>query len=300
MYIITGATGNTGHRIAEALLKAGKPVTAIGRSAEKLSALVAQGAIAAVGDLEDSAFLTQTFRGATAVYALIPPHFATDDFRAYQGRVADAFVTALRANQVPNIVTLSSMGSHLPENNGVLNGLYYFEQQLNAIEGLNALHLRAGYFMENFFSSVGMVDMVNGLAGFPIKGDIPMAMAHTQDIATKAFQHLLALDFEGKLVEMVAGPRDYTLNEAASILGAAIGKPDLAWIFFPYDQARAAMIQNGLNPNLADLYIEFCQLANAGGLNEGFERNASNTTPTTLESFAVDFANAYRAQAVKA
>ncbi len=97
---------------------------------------------------------------------------------------------------------------------------------------------------------------------------------------------MLALDFEGKTVRFVAGPRDLTFDEVAQIVGQALGKPDLAWTAFPYDQARAGMIQSGLTPSLADNYVEFCQRVNDGGLMGDFERNADNTTPTTLEDFA--------------
>ncbi|MGH8592768.1 MAG: hypothetical protein ACREX9_20820 [Gammaproteobacteria bacterium] len=34
------------------------------------------------------------------------------------------------------------------------------------------------------------------------------------------------------------GPRDYTHREATSILGAAIGKPDLVYVEFSYEDFR--------------------------------------------------------------
>ncbi len=84
MYVITGATGNTGHLIAQALLDAGQAVRAVGRSTERLQPLVDRGAQAAVGDLHDADFLARAFAGATAVYAMVPPSFGAADFRAYQ------------------------------------------------------------------------------------------------------------------------------------------------------------------------------------------------------------------------
>lgn len=300
MYVITGASGNTGFRIAEALLSAGKSVTVVGRHADKLAPLVAKGATAAIGDLEDVAFLSRTLAGAKALYALIPPNFASPDFRAYQHRVADAFAEAIQDTGLKHVVVLSSIGAHLPEGNGVVQGLYYFEQKLSQIEGLNALYLRAGFFMENFLGSVGLVNVLNGLAGFPMKADLPMAMVHTQDIAAKATEKLLALDFTGKSVLDVAGPRDYTFTEAASIIGDAIGKPGLPWISFPYEQAHQAMMGNGLTKDLADLYIEFCQSANEGKLGGALQRNEANSTPTTLETFAHTFAAVYQSTAATA
>jgi uncharacterized protein YbjT (DUF2867 family) len=295
MYVITGATGNTGKRIAQQLINAGKPVTVVGRSSDHLKEFTDQGAQAAVGNLEDPAFLIEIFKGATAVYTLIPPNFTSNDFTAYQKQVADALTTAIRANHVPYVVALSSIGAQLPDQNGVIQGLSYLEKQLNAVDGLNVLHLRAGFFYQNLFSSVGLLKDTGLLGGFPIEGTKPLALVHTNDIADVAALHLLALDFEGKSVQFVAGPRDLTFDDVAQIIGHSIGKPDLGWTAFPYDQARAGMIQAGLQPSLADNYVEFCQRINDGSLMAGFERNAQNTTPTTLEEFAnQEFVLAYR------
>jgi hypothetical protein len=42
---------------------------------------------------------------------------------------------------------LSSYGAHVPQGTGPVTGLHTSEQKLNAIGGLNILHLRAAYFM---------------------------------------------------------------------------------------------------------------------------------------------------------
>lgn len=295
MYIITGASGNTGKLIAHQLLNAGKPVTVVGRSIEHLQELVDKGAQAAIGSLEDAGFLTKTFKSATAVYAMIPPNFVTDEFTAYQNRVADALTDAIRANGIPYVVSLSSFGAHLPDNSGVIKGMSYLERKLDAIDGLTTLHLRAGFFFHNLFSSIGLLKNAGLLAGFPVDGDKLLPMVHPNDIAEVAARHLLTLDFSGKNIRFVAGPRDVTFDEVAQVIGQALEKPDLTWTSFPYDQARAGMIQAGLQPSLADNYIEFCQRINDNNLTDGFERNAENTTPTTLEQFVdQEFVPAYQ------
>ena len=101
MYVIVGATGNTGKRISEALLAAGKQVTVISRDAEKVKDLVAKGAIAAIGDLHDVAFLTQTLKGAEAVYTLIPPKWDVQDWRAYQMQIATSLTLAIAQSNAP-------------------------------------------------------------------------------------------------------------------------------------------------------------------------------------------------------
>lgn len=284
MYVITGATGNTGKPIAESLLKAGKSVTVVGRSAEKLQFLADQGAKAAVGSLADAAFLTETFRGATAVYAMIPPESSAPDFRAYQNKIGNAIVEAAAQSGVHHMVTLSSFGAHSPES-GVVAGLYDFENAFKKLSGVNVLHLRAGFFMQNFFGSLGIIKGMGINGGFPINGDIKMPIVHTNDIADVAVKHLLALDFSGQTHTYVAGERDLTMIEATEIIGQAIGKPNLAWVTFPYDQAKGGMMQNGFSESLADAYVQFGKATNAGIMYDGYVRQPEHTTPTSLETF---------------
>ena len=81
MYVIMGATGNIGSKLANILLDKDEKVKLISRSAERLKPFVDQGAEAAVGDVSDVGFLTNVFQGAAAVFALIPPVYTTNNFR---------------------------------------------------------------------------------------------------------------------------------------------------------------------------------------------------------------------------
>src|SRR5260370_748893 len=120
MYVVTGATGNTGHIVAQKLLANGQKVRAIGRSADRLQAIAAEGAEPFIADLIDKQALTKAFTGARAVYAMVPPPSAyTQDYRAYQDRISDAIAAALTAAKVPYAVTLSSFGADKPGKTGL-------------------------------------------------------------------------------------------------------------------------------------------------------------------------------------
>lgn len=293
MYVITGATGHTGSKIAEALLAAGKPVTVVGRHADKLQAFVEKGAKAAVGDLEDADFLSQTFSGATAVYALIPPKWDVTDWRAYQDLVSKAFTKALKNSGVKYVVVLSSNGAQLPEGAGPVTGLHYFEEDLKTVPGLNILSLRAGYFMQNLLSNIGMIKGL-GFFGSSIRNDVKMVLVHTDDIAAVAIKRLLALDFNGFETQFVSGAADLTMDEVAPILGEAIGKPDLKYMTFSLEDGKNGMIQAGLPPVIAEGYTEMSNAINSGAFFNDYKRTPENTTPTTLEEFAKrEFAPAY-------
>ena len=64
MYVVMGATGNTGSVVAQRLLAQGKPVRVIVRSADKAATLAKQGAEIAVADMNDDRALAQALRGA--------------------------------------------------------------------------------------------------------------------------------------------------------------------------------------------------------------------------------------------
>jgi uncharacterized protein YbjT (DUF2867 family) len=292
MYVITGASGNTGKRIAENLLKAGKPVVAVSRNAEHIQSLVEMGAKAAIGDLTDTDFLTRTFTGATAVYAMIPPNATASDFRGYQNQVGTAIVTALKNSGVKSVVTLSSVGAHSPET-GVVAGLYDFEQQLKSLPEVNLLHLRPGFFMQNFLGNIGLIKGMGINGGFPIDGNLPVPMTHVHDIADVATEKLLGLTFtsHSHLYIYNASP---TMAEATQLLGKAIGKPELNWVTFPYDQAKTGMVQMGFSESLADGYVQFSKATNEGILGGDVANGPQQKTPITFEAFAQEFAAAYQ------
>ncbi len=84
MYVIMGATGNTGNIVARTLLGLSQKVRVIGRNAERLEPFAAEGAEPFVCDVNDAAALTAAFSGAKAVYAMIPPSMTSDDYRSDQ------------------------------------------------------------------------------------------------------------------------------------------------------------------------------------------------------------------------
>ena len=73
MYVILGATGNTGSIVANFLLSKGKKVRVVGRDSGRLQRFVDKGAEAFTADMSDATALTKAFSGARAAYLLLPP-----------------------------------------------------------------------------------------------------------------------------------------------------------------------------------------------------------------------------------
>jgi uncharacterized protein YbjT (DUF2867 family) len=300
MNVVMGATGNTGSVVAEKLLASGKKVRVIGHNADRLKKFTRQGAEPAVADASDTAALTKAFAGATAVYAMIPPNISSPDVRAYSQRVSDAIVSAIRTNGINHTVVLSTVGADKAEKTGPAVGLHNLEKNLEAIAGLNALFLRAGYFMENLLPQAGVIKSVGNMAG-PLKADLPLAMIATRDVGAAAAEALLKLNFSGKSSRELQGVRDVTYREATRIIGEAIGKPDLKYQQLPAAQLKPILMQMGMSQNMADLLLEMTDALNSGYMKALEPRSPENSTPTTLEQFVAEvFVPAYHGAAAHA
>lgn len=296
MYVVTGATGNTGSVVAKQLLAHGQKVRVLGRSAERLQPLANLGAEPFVADITDSATLVRAFTGAQAAYAMIPPDIGNPDPRGYQERVSDSVASALEKTGIKHAVVLSSVGADKPEKTGPVVGLHNLEQKLNRISGLNALYLRAAYFMENTLSQVGIIQGLGKTAG-PVRGDLKLPMIATSDIGAFAADALLKLSFSGKATRELLGQRDLDYNELTSTLGKAINKSDLKYVQLPDEQIRPALLQMGMSPKMADLLLEMTAALNSGHMRALEKRSPENTTPTPYEAFVEEeFTPAYRAR----
>jgi uncharacterized protein YbjT (DUF2867 family) len=296
MYIVLGASGNTGNVVAKTLLARGQKVRVVGRSAAHLQPLAAEGAEIFVGDVTDGVSLAKAFHQAESAYVMIPPNPTSNNFRGYQASVIDAIAGAVRSAGVKNVVSLSSFGADKPSGTGPVAGLHNLEQKLNQIDSANVLHLRAGYFMENTLPQAGAIRAMGSAVG-PLRADLKLPMIATRDIGAAAAEALLHLAFRGKQTHELQGHRDLTYNEATTIIGKAIGKPDLAYIHAPDDQLRGAMVQMGMSDNFVGQVLEMAGALNSGHMRALEPRTSRNTTPTPFEGFVAEsFVPAYQHQ----
>jgi uncharacterized protein YbjT (DUF2867 family) len=297
MYVITGATGNTGSVVAEKLLAAGEKVRVVARDPKRLERFTQKGAESFIADATDTGALANAFAGAKAVYAMIPPDIASADVRAFQESVSDALRAAIEKNGIKYAVVLSSYGADQSQGTGPVAGLHSLEKKLEGLSGLNVLFMRAGYFMENLLPQAGVIQSFGSMAG-PVKEGLPLPMIATRDIGAFAAEALLKLDFAGKSRHELQGARDVTYAEVAKIVGAAIGKADLTYRRVPALLLKPALKQSGMSSNMADLLLEMADALNSGHMKMREPRSAANTTPTSLETFTAEiFLPAYQGKA---
>jgi uncharacterized protein YbjT (DUF2867 family) len=291
-YVITGSLGHISKPIVEALVQANHQVTVITSKQENAQAIEALGAKAAIGSVEDAAFINNTFAGADGVYVMIPPSWATTNWLAYQQQVADNYVTAIAANNIKHVVQLSSIGAHMRKGAGPIDGLGYLEEQLGSLKNTNVLFLRPSYFFYNLFSQIDLVKNA-GIFGANYGGDEKLVLVDTNDIAAAASNALLHLNFTGHTIQYIASD-ERTTAEIAEVLGNAIGKPGTPWVLFTNEQSLQGMLGAGLPATIAEGYTQMGSSINAGLIQEDYWKNRPATLGNLkLEAFAEQFAAAY-------
>lgn len=281
--VVLGATGTVGSKISEILLNQGYQVTLIARHPEKLEKYRSLGAEIIAGDITDVQTLTSAFKNADSAFVLLPDNVKAENTRAYQRQVTGKLIEAIENSGIQYIVNMSSLGSHMHEGNGMMAGTGEQEVRLNQLNDVNVLHIRSAYFMENFLRTIGVVKKM-GFNATAADGDHSIPMVATEDVAKIAAGHLANLDFTGKSVHAVMGPRDYTYREFTSIIGKAIGNPELTYVQLPVEKVKQAFLGNGFSEDFANNLIEMGTAITTGFMNYQ-KRDDSTTTPTTAEEF---------------
>jgi len=293
VYVVFGATGHVGEVVARRIVETGRRVRVVARSAAGLAPLARAGAEPVVGNVEDPELVRRALDGAGAAFVLLPP-YAGPGIRAWQDRVAGLLADGLDAARVPYAVALSSIGAQHASGNGPIAGLHALEQRLERVPALSTLHLRPGYFFENYLGAIALVRSA-GMYGDAISADLRVQQIAAVDVGEAAARRLLALDWRGHEVQELHGERDLTMPEATRALGEAIAKPELAYVEFPYAEAQAALVAAGLPEELAASYVELARGLNEGRIRPTQPRSAATATPTPIEAWARDvFAPAYR------
>lgn len=292
--VILGATGKVGGKIADLLLNEGHHVKLIARSEDLKKRFGHTGAELIPGDITDADLLTAAFQGADSAFILLPPNFTAPNYRAFQRKVGDAVIEAIKTSGIKYVVNLSSAGAQLHEGNGIIAGLAEQEVKLNQLKDVNVMHLRAAYFLDNALLNINLIKNM-GVNGTTAATGHQIPMVATSDVALVAAKALANLDFQGKVVRPVLGTRNYSFNEITAIIGKSIGKPDLQLVQFPTEQAKAGMISQGISENVAEDIVNM-ETALQNGIMNYQLRTSENSSLTTAEDFIKDvFAPAYNA-----
>lgn len=293
-YVITGSLGHIGKPLAGLLIKAGHSVTVISSSKERIEAIESMGARAAIGTVEDTGFLTRTFRGSDGIFTMVPPNFSGSDWKAHISRIGENYATAIRASGVRHIVNLSSIGAHLLDKCGPVSGLHRVEQHLNALSDHYVRHLRAAYFYTNFLNSIDLIRK-NGFLSGNYGVNTLMVLVHPLDVADEAARELQDLSAIGRGYRYVASD-EKTTDEIAGILGKATGLTDLRWVDRTDQETFEEMVRVGIPEEIASNYTEMGASMRDGSMTDDyFSHRPVLAGWRRFETFAPEFAKAFAA-----
>jgi uncharacterized protein YbjT (DUF2867 family) len=258
MFVVLGASGNTGKVVAETLLRQKKKVRVVLHDAAKGKAWSEAGADVAVADVDEEVALERAFGGAEGAYVLLPPNFGSTNVRADNDRRASTIAAAVEAAGVPHVVLLSSVGAQQSEGTGPVLGLHDAETVFRRAKSA-VTFVRAAYFMENWGGSLYDVD--KGVLPSFLVVDKAISLVATRDIGTAAAR-LLAEGGSGKRVIELAGPREYTPRDVAAAVGRIVGKP-VGVQQAPEEAMAPALLGAGMNAEWARLFQELTHGLNA-------------------------------------
>lgn len=260
MYVITGASGHTGKVAASKLLRAGKQVRALVRSADKAKDLAALGAEVVTVDLNEPAGLERALAGATGLYLLSPPDMGAKDFLSERRALLESVVSVVAAARVPHVVFLSSIGAQQASGTGIIQSIRAGEQALRA-SGVPSTFVRPAYFVENWGSVLPVAKQDGVLPSF-LPAGFTMATVCTADIGSLVADALLDGPRGVRVLEL-AGPRDVTPNDVALAVSKVLSRP-IQLVEAPLDAVVPTFTSFGISSNIAGLYREMFEGMLAG------------------------------------
>jgi len=297
--IVTGSLGNISKPLTKELVQKGHQVTVISSNPERQKEIEALGASAAIGIMEDADFLTDTFKGADAVYVMetmggnsyFDPNL---DILAAINMIGNNYKQAIEQSGVKRVVHLSSIGAHTDKGNGLLAFHYNVENILKTLPSdVSITFMRPVGFYYNLLGFINTIK-TQGVIATNYGGDSKKPWVSPIDIAAAVTEEL-ATPFEGRKVRYVASD-EISCNELASLLGTAIGKPDLKWVVIPDEQLLNGMLSAGMNPKVAAGLVEMNASTNTGDLYEDYFRNKPTLGKVKLAEYAKEFAAVYNSK----
>ena len=215
MIAVTGATGQLGRLVIDALLKTvpANEIVAAVRNVAKAADLKAKGVQVRQADYSKPETLTSAFAGidklllisSSEVGQRAPQHEAVINAAKTAGVKLLAYTSILRADTSPLLLAEEHRATEA-----------YLKQS-----GLPTVLLRNGWYSENY--TMGVAAAVENKAVAGCANDGRLATASRQDYAEAAAKVLTTDNQAGKVYEL-AGDEAFTLTEFANTIGELTGK----------------------------------------------------------------------------
>jgi NAD(P)H dehydrogenase (quinone) len=254
--LVTGASGNLGKLVLNALLKGPKRnIIATSRNVEKLSEYKDKGITLRNADFANPDSLVAAFQGADRLLLI-----STDAVGSRVAQHKNAIDAAVKAG-VKHIIYTSLPQ---PENSpGIIAFEHHETEKLIRASGLGYTFLRNNLYADNFLQSAPTAIAMGALIG--TSGSGKTAYVTRQDCADTAAGALAASETENVVIE-VTGPEAVGYEKVASVLSELSNKK-IPYMDLPEADFKAALTKSGLPEAWADVYVAFDLSSRQGSLN---------------------------------
>lgn len=282
--VIAAASGNIGRRAAQKVVQAGVETILLTRQPEKLADLAAQGATVKPISSDDPQGLIEVTQDADTLFWVTPPKLDALSLRDWYIQTAMAGARAVRENSIKRVVNISSLGAGASKDLGTVTFVGTVESIFNQTLS-NVLHLRPGYFMENFLGQVKFIEQDNAVY-FPYASDHDIPWISIDDIGDEAAKYLLDDHWAGQWTRNLMGPENLTLPETTAIVSRVLNR-SIEYVQVTVESIQQQLSLTGATP---DVQRELGNLFRALGNPDGIYATAPTPeaiTPTTFEQFAI-------------
>lgn len=291
---VTGSLGHISQPLTQELVQKGHSVTVISSDAGKQKDIEALGAAAAIGSLQDAAFITQAFTGADVVYCMIPPgNYLSPgfDIMGHYDTIGRNYAQAIAASGVKCVVHLSSIGGDMSSGNGMLVMHHNVENIFSALPAdVSVTTMRPTAFYYNLLSFIHSIKSQGVMASNYGENDV-CPWVSPLDIATAVAEEITG-GINGRKIRYVAS-EEISCSDIAALLGEAIGIPGLQWQLISDEQMLAGLTTAGINPATAKGLTDMNASIHSGKLLEDYYNNKPVLGKTKMTAFAREFAAAY-------
>jgi uncharacterized protein YbjT (DUF2867 family) len=279
--LVTGATGNTGRAIVDALVERGASVRAMVRAEADRGKLRPE-VEGVVADFDDSAAIEAALDGAERAYLVTP---SSEQAEQRQKRFADLAAKA----GTGHLVVLSQLGAQERSPDRFLRYHGAVEEHVRDL-GIGYTFLRPNLYFQGLLTFAGSIS-AEGTFYAPI-GDAPVSAVDVRDIAAVAAVALTESGHEGATYTLT-GPEGITHAQIAAALTAALGRT-VTFTDVP-PQAFAVSIRQLLPPWQVDGLIEdyaHYRRGEAAAVSPVVEE-VTGRAPHSIDQFARDYAAAF-------
>jgi uncharacterized protein YbjT (DUF2867 family) len=284
MILVTGASGNVGRPLIDALAAAGQSVRAAYHSADRARAAAAVGRETVTVDLANPETLAPALDGVRTVFLLGPigPGHVEREL---------AVVSAARAAGVERIVKLSVMRA--PDESYSFAKIHRSIEKAIEGSGMAWTFLRPTSFLQNFVNFMAPTIRAQR-ANYTLIPDSPFNHIDARDVARVAATVLTSDGHAGKAYTL-SGPASFTYRDAAATIGRATGTP-VQVIGITEADARGAMQSHGVSDPQIDALLDLDRFYRDGGADftTGTVRELTGREPTNFEQFVAEFLDAFR------